>query len=102
MSIFEPKKPSVQFHKTTDIGNTPSDLKFNFREDLPIVIKNSDCDNNCLCKSRQGGLTDECEIKSIKGQIFFVMVVTHKPHKNGIVIFSGMNLLNVTETVSDN
>jgi len=77
------------------------DADLYIREDLPIVIENSDCDN-CLCKSRQGGLTDECEIKSIKGQSFFVMVVTHKPHKNGTVIFSGMNLLNVTETESDN
>lgn len=72
------------------------------REDMPPVIESSDCDNCPKCKSRQSTLEDSCEKISIDGDTFFVTVVTHKPHQNGTVIFSGLNLKNVNEKNSDN
>jgi len=76
---------------------TSGDADLYGREEMPPVIEASDCDNCPKCKSRQSGLKDSCENISINGEIFFVTVVTHKPHQNGIVTFSGLNLRDVYE-----
>ena len=64
------------------------------------MIENSDCDSRIctLCRARSTALTDSCEPSiNIDGDTFYVMAVTHKPHQNGTLTFSGLNLRNVTE-----
>ena len=70
-----------------------------FREASSPVIENSDCDSRIctLCRARSYELNDSCEDINIDGDTFYVMAVTHKPHQNGTLTFSGLNLRNVTE-----
>jgi len=69
------------------------------REASSPVIENSDCDSRIctLCRERSTALTDSCEDINIDGDTFYVMAVTHKPHQNGTLTFSGLNLRNVIE-----
>lgn len=67
------------------------------REGSPPVIQNSDCDDCPLCRSRSSQLSDSCErIDSLNGT-FYAMVVAHKMYRDCRVIFSGLNLMNVTQ-----
>ena len=70
-----------------------------FREASSPVIENSDCDSRIctLCRARSTALTDSCEDIIINGDTFYVMAVTHKPHQNGTLTFSGLNLRTVIE-----
>ena len=63
------------------------------------MIENSDCESQIctLCRARSSTLNDTCEDIIIDGDAFYVMVVTHKPHQNGTLTFSGLNLRNVIE-----
>ena len=67
-----------------------------FREDKEPIIENSNCKNCPICSARTGNLDDICKDINIDGDTFFAMVVTHEPHQNGTVTFSGLNLKNVT------
>lgn len=66
------------------------------REGGKPEIKNSDCDNCPLCRSRSSQLSDTCErIDAFEGT-FYAMVVAHKTYNDCVIIFKGMNLMNVT------
>ena len=69
-------------------------IEISFREDQPPVIANNDCRNCPICTSRTANLDDKCENISIEGDNFFSKIVTHTPHQDGTVTFSGLNLKN--------
>ena len=73
-------------------------LFFLFSEDQVPVIENSDCKQTicAICRERTANLDDICRDIKTESSTFFVMVVTHKPHQNGKVTFSGLNLKDVT------
>jgi len=66
------------------------------REGSPPTIQNSDCDSCPLCRSRSSQLTDHCERIDAFNGTFYAMVVAHKMFNDCQIIFSGMNLMNVT------
>ena len=65
-----------------------------FREDQEPIIENSDCKICPICRKRNAALEDVCEDINIDGDTFYAAVVTHKPHQNATVTFSGLNLKN--------
>ena len=69
---------------------------FRYREGAKPEIKNSDCDNCPLCRSRSSQLSDTCERIDAFERIFYAMVVAHKTYNDCVIIFKGMNLMNVT------
>lgn len=69
------------------------------REAGPPKIQNSDCDDCPLCRSRSSQLRDSCSnINTFHGNSFYAMIVAHKDYVDGKIIFSALNLSNVTET----
>ena len=68
------------------------------REDSFPVIKNSNCDNCQLCKSRQSNREDSCnDISTAHGPTFYLMVTAHKAYRRATVKVSGYNLKEMRE-----
>ena len=67
------------------------------REDAPPSIRNSNCDNCPLCKSRGSDLSDSCTgLSTEDGDRFYFKVTAHKAFRDATVKVHGFNLKAVT------
>ncbi|TRY70919.1 hypothetical protein TCAL_16380 [Tigriopus californicus] len=68
------------------------------KEESEPKIKNSNCDDCRLCKSRSSNLDDSCSgIQTQTREGFFIKVTAHKPYANGQLKINGFNLESVEQ-----
>ena len=68
---------------------------FYFRENsIPIENDSENCDPT-FCQSTSSSKTDQCSNIRTRSNKFFVLVNAHGAYTNGVLSFSGSNLLNV-------
>ena len=71
-----------------------------FREEsLPTENDSSNCE--ALCQSTGSGGVDTCGSLSTHSDTFFVLVNAHSAYTNGVLSFTGDNLLNIENMQSD-
>ena len=78
----------------TEVGCTVSHILF-FRKGYgPGDINDADCE---FCKQTSEGKIDECKRQDIESERFYLLVDAAESYTNGILLFTGSNLLNVSQ-----
>ena len=76
-------------------GNKKLHTFFYFRENsIPTENDSENCDPT-FCQSTSSSKTDQCSNIRTQSNKFFVLVNAHGAYTNGVLSFSGSNLLNV-------
>ena len=54
-----------------------------------------------LCKKRSSGSTEECPKFNVASGSFYTLVHAYKSHRSGTLVFTGLNLISVTNTTEE-